>query len=398
MRRVFAVLALLVLAGGFAGCGGNFKLPTESRDRVIPSDKSYQMVASWTGMTGIRDILLTQGMGTQLFLLFNHGGVGTAPRGEVLAYARLKPSGPQAPLPGIVFRELFNPTALCAGGDGGSGSSNRVFVLDEGDTLLARANPGTHVYGDTTGTETTWRGKWRSPNVSDLGLYWRVREYGLLGGDTISTFTDTSMAFVHGIAADAQGRVYVAGPLLAFVRDILNPTITTRTFLWRVNRYVRGPKYPGIYDGYMPGCNWHKDTSFVVLDGSGTGTVQDPRGIFWGPFGPSLYVADFGKNWIQRMQDQVPVADFKIEQAEGISLYGPLDVTADPKGFIYLVDTGNQRVLRFDGSGEFVQTVNVEKDAYGQLLISPVTVAADDSLVFVGDAGLSEVIRYKRRP
>jgi hypothetical protein len=398
MRRVFAILALLVLAGGFAGCGGNFKLPTESRDRLIPSDKSYQMVATWTGMHGIRDILLTQGMGTQLFLLFNHGGAGTAPRGEVLAYARLKPSGPQAPLPGIVFRELFNPTALCAGGDGGGGASNRVFVLDEGDTLLARTNPGTHIYGDTTGTETIWRGKWRSPNLSDLGLYWRVREYGLLGGDTISTFTDTSMAFVHGIAADAQGRVYVAGPLLAFVRDILNPTITTRTFLWRVNRYVRGPKYPGIYDGYMPGCNWHKDTSFVVLDGSGTGTVQDPRGIFWGSFGPSLYVADFGKNWVQRMQDEIPVADFKIEQAAGMSLYGPLDVTADVKGFIYAVDTGNQRVLRFDGSGEYVQTVNVEKDAYGQLLVSPVTVAADDSLVFVGDAGLSEVIRYKRRP
>ena len=401
MRRVFAILALLVLAGGFAGCGGNFKLPTESRDRLIPSDKSYQMVASWTGMTGIRDILLTQGMGTQLFLLFNHGGAGTAPRGEVLAYARLKPSGPQAPLPGIEFRGLFNPTALCAGGDGGSGSSNRVFVLDEGDTLLARVNPTTHIYGDSTGLirpDTSLIGKWRPPNVSNLGLYWRVREYGLLGGDTISTFTDTSMAFVHGIAADAQGRVYVSGPLLAFVRDILNPTITTRCFLWRVNRYVRGPKYPGIYDGYMPGCNWHKDTSFVVLDGSGTGTVQDPRGIFWGPFGPSLYVADFGKNWVQRMQDQVPVADFKIEQAAGISLYGPLDVTADLKGFIYAVDTGNQRVLRFDGSGEYVQTVNVEKDAYGQLLVSPVTVAADDSLVFVGDAGLSEVIRYKRRP
>jgi DNA-binding beta-propeller fold protein YncE len=349
-------------------------------------------------MDGIRDILLTQGMGTQLFLLFNHGGLGTAPRGEVLAYARLKPTGTWPSLPGITFQGLFNPAALCAGGDGASGTGNRIFVLDQGDTLLARVNPETHIYEDTTGITTSLRGKWRPSNVSDLGLYWRVREYGLLGGDTISTFTDTSMAFVHGVAADAQGRVYVSGPILSFVPDILNPTITTRSFLWRVNRYVRGPKYPGIYDGYMPGCNWHKDTSFVVLDGSGTGTVQDPRGIYWGPSGSSLYVADFGKNWIQRMRDQVPVADFKIEQAAGISLYGPLDVTADLQGFLYFVDTGNQRVLRFDGAGEYVQTVNVENDAFGQPLLSPVTVAADDSLVFVGDAGLSQVIRYKRRP
>jgi hypothetical protein len=148
----------------------------------------------------------------------------------------------------------------------------------------------------------------------------------------------------------------------------------------------------------MPGCNWHKDTTFVVLDGSGTGTVQDPRALYWGPAGPSLYVVDFGKNWIQRMRDQVPVADLKIEQAEGLSLFGPLDVTADLRGFLYLVDNGNQRVLRFDGSGEYVQTVNVENNAFGQPLLSPVALAADDSLVFVGDAGLSQVIRYKRRP
>lgn len=398
MRPLLAGLAVLLVAGGLAGCGGAFKLPTESRNRVIPSDKSYQMVATWTGMDGIRDILLTQGMGAQLFLLFNRGGTGTAPRGEVLAYARLKPSGPQASLPGITFQGLFNPVALCVGGDGGSSAGNRIFVLDQGDTLLARSNPGTHVYGDTTGTATTWRGKWRTPNVSDLGLYWRVREYGLLGGDTISTFTDTSMAFVQGITADARGRIYISGPLLSFVPDILVPNIATRSFLWRVNRYVRGPKYPGIYDGYMPGCNWHKDTSFVVLDGSGTGTVQDPRGLFWGASGPALYVADFGKNWVQRLLDEVPVADLKIVQAEGASLYGPLDVTADLQGFIYVTDTGNQRVLRFDGLGEYVQTVNVEKDAYGSQLTSPIAVAADDSLVFVGDAGLSRVIRYKRRP
>lgn len=402
MRRAFAVVVLLFAAAGFAGCSGNFKLPTESRDRAIPSDKSYKMEATWTGMNGIRDILLTQGIGTQLFLLFNHGGTSTAPRGEVLAYARLKPSGPQTPLGGIVFPGLFNPVALCVGGDGGSSSGNRIFVLDQGDTLLARVNPGTHVYGDTTGVTTIWRGKWRPSNVSDLGIYWRVREYGLLGGDTISTFTDTSMAFVHGIAADAQGRVYISGPLLSFVPDILVPSITTRSFLWRVNRYVRGPKYPGIRDGYMPGCDWHKDTSFVVMDGAGTGTVQDARGLYWGSAGPRLYVADLGKNWIQRMLDEIPVADVKIPDADGVSLFGALDVTADLQGFCYIADTGNQRVLRldgsrFDGTVDYVQTVNVEKDAYGQHLLSPVTVAADDSLVFVGDAGLSRVVRYLRR-
>jgi hypothetical protein len=397
MRRGLAILAAAVLALALAGCGGKFALPTEQRAPQIPPKSSYQMMATWTGMDGIRDILLTQGTGTQLLMLFNHGGAGTAPRGEVLAYARLKPSGPQDPIGGIGFNGLFNPAALCAGGDGGAGTMNRIYVMDQGDTLLARVNPITHVYGDTTGEATVLRGKWHSPNVSDLSLYWRVREYGLLGGDTISSFTDTSMAFVSGVAADSRGRIYVSGPKLEFVHDVLAPTLTTRTFLWRVNRYVRGPKYPGIHDPYMPGCNWHKDTTFVVLDGSGIGTVEDPRGLYWGSYGPALLVADFGKNWVQQLQEEVPVTGFKIDQGDGLALIGPTDVAADLQGFIYLTDTGNQRVLRFDALGEYVQTVNVENDALGRPLLSPITVAANDSLVFVGDAGLAEVVRYQRR-
>ncbi len=399
MRRALAVLALFVAAGGFAGCGGNFALPTESRDKVIPSDKSYQMVATWTEMNGVRDILLTQGTGTQLFVLFNHGGTGTASRGEVLAYARLKPTGPQTPLPDIGFQGLFNPVAVCAGGDGAGRSANRIFILDQGDTTLARVNPLTHIYGDPTGIGTPEMGKWLLNDVSDFGLYCRVREYGLLGGDTISTFIDTTMAIVNGIAADAQGRVYVSGASIVFVRDVLNPVFRERTLLWRVNRYLRGPRYPGVYDYFMPGSSWHLDTTWVVNGGSGVGTVRDPRGIFWGPYGGgAVYAADFGKNWVQKLSDLFPSTGFFAIDQAGSALVEPLDVTADPQGFIYLTDTGNQRVLRFDGTGGFVQSVNVELDAFGRSLLSPVTVAADDSLVFVGDAGLAEVIRYKRRP
>jgi hypothetical protein len=392
MRRALVWLALAVLAGGFAGCGGNFTLPTESKGRLIPSDKSYQMQATWTGMDGVRDILLTQGTGTQLFLLFNQGGVGTAPRGQVFSYARLKPGGPQNPIPGIEFPTVFNPVALCAGGDGVGSTSNRIFVLDQGDTCLARANPATGSC-DTTGG---WTYK-----ITDLSLYWRVREYGLLGGDTISSFTDTSMAFVNGVAADAQGRVYVAGMAIVYVADIQDPRILTRTFLWRIHRYLRGPKYPGIPDPSMPGSDWHRDTSWVVQNGSGIGTVQDPRGIYWGSYGGGgLYAADYGKNWVQRLDDLLSsTGSLQIDgSTTSLPFSGPLDVVGDPQGFVYVADEGNRRVLRYDASGTYVQRVDIELDAYGRELLSPVTVAADDSLVFVGDVGLAEVIRYKRRP
>ncbi len=395
MRRALLLLALAPLALAAAGCGGRFAMPTENRDRQIPSDKSYAIQATWTGMNGIRDILLTQGSGTQLFLLFNHGGTGTDPRGEVLSYARMKPDGPQVPLPGIAFAGLFNPVALCAGGDGAGHTANRIFVLDQGDTTMARVNPLTGVHGDTTGLSGMPNTYWMINNVSHLEFYPRVREYGLLGGDTLSTFVDTTMAFVNGIAADDQGRVYVSGAAIVWVPDALNPSLKTRSFVWHITRYARGNHPQQGHQYYMPGCNWYRDTTWVD-EGSGLGTTMDPRGMQWAPVGTggALYFADFGKNWAQKAHGDVRATGYwYVEQAENLSLLGPLDVAADPAGFLYVADTGSQRVLRFDDTGAYVQRVNVE----GPALLSPATVAADDSLVFVGDPATAQVMRYKRR-
>jgi hypothetical protein len=44
-----------------------------------------------------------------------------------------------------------------------------------------------------------------------------------------------------------------------------------------------------------------------------------------------------------------------------------------------------------------VQKVNVELDVDRDSLHVPVTVAADDSLAYVGDRQLGKIIRYKRR-
>lgn len=395
MRRaiVIALAAAGVAAAG--GCGGKFDLPTENRvGREIPADQSYQMVATWTGMTGVRDILLTQGTGTQLFVLFNHGGAGTASRGEVKSYPRLRATGPQTPIGGIDFMSLFNPIALCSGGDGIASTNNRVYVLDAGDTCLARANPASGACADTSGGFNL--------RVTNLGVYWRVREYGLLGGDTLSTFTDTTMARVTGVAADGQGRVYVGGLAIILVPDQSDPRIRTRTFQWRIYRYVRGPRYPGITpaDRYMPGANWHRDSLWTVEEGSGIGTLVQPEGIYWSAVGGNaLYATDYGKNWVQKLSvTSSSTGLYQLDGAQSGQVFsGPRDLTVDLQGFAYIADTGTQRVLRYDPDGAYVQIVNVENDANGQALSNPIAVAADDSLVFVGDPALGEVIRYKRR-
>jgi hypothetical protein len=381
MRRVYALALLAVLV--LAGCGASLPLPFEiPKGREIPPDGSYQMIDTWTeadGMSGIRDILITQGLGSQLFMVFNHGGTGLAPRGEVRAYPFTRPQ----PITSIVFPGLFNPVALAAGG-------GRVFVLDQGDTCIARAD--------------TISGNCNTPNrVSNLGAYWRVRQYGLLGmrspADT-SSFTDTTMAFVEGIAADDRGRVYVSGTAIVLVVDPNDSRFITRQYQFRVYRYAPGPRPDGVPDRNMPGSNWHRDTTFVVEEGSGLGTLIDPRGLFWSPAGGgALYAADFGKNLVQKLSDAFPSTGFlQLDGGQtGQTFRGPTDVAVDLSGFIYALDNGTRRVLRYDPAGDYIQQVNLERDAQGDSLVNPIAVAADDSLVYIGDATLRKVVRYKRR-
>jgi hypothetical protein len=412
MRRSIRIVASLPLIVAFVlGCGGKFKLPTENtKNKVIPPDGSYQMQDTWRfnpasgpGMDGITDILLTQGLGTQLFLLFSddHGQHDTGPRGRVESYGRFKQGPFPAPVSGVTFSTLFNPIALAAGGDGGGSPANRIYVLDRGDTCIGRANPSSGACDDTSHGFTG--------RVTNLTYYWKVREFRLLGGDTVSTFTDTTMAFVNGVAADEQGRVYVSGLAIVYVPDPLRPSQRDRSFLWRIYRYERGPGAPNnsvFPDPYMVGQSWHRDHSWKVENGNGDGFIIGPYGLTWNPYGGGgVYTAELIKNDVQRLSDsQSNTGLLRIpELTSELQLGGPLDVAVDLKGFVYVADTGNQRVLRYDPYGSYVQRVNVEHDALGDTLRNPVTVACDDSLVFIGDLGhgpatnTARVNRYKRR-
>jgi hypothetical protein len=388
---LLGVSALLAQSALISGCGGAYPLPTELRRRAIPSDKSYQMISTWSSQDSVQDLLLTQGVGVQLFVLFNRGGSGTASRGSLSLYPLTTPRA----IPGIDFTTLFNPVALAAGGDGHGSAVNRIFVLDQGDTALARTNPNTGIPGDTTGGY--------NQRVTRLDLYWRVREYGLLGGDTLSSFTDTTVASVRSIAADANGSVYVACFAIVLITDPQDSRLLTRTFQPRIYRYLRGPRYAGIVppDPRMPGSNWHRDSTWAVEDGSGQGYLQDPHGLAWSASGaPALYSGDIGKNVVQKLSDQTRNTGLlNIATGENqLSLYHPGSVSVSEDGYIYVCDTGNQHVLRFAPDGSYVQRVDHEPDMNNNPLANPVAVAANDSVAYVADRGRSEIIRYKRRP
>jgi hypothetical protein len=395
MRRVLALLVLASLAAIPLGCGGSFELPTEHPKQIVPSDQSYAMLATWKGMDGVQDLIITQGQGNQLFVLFNHGGSGpsSVSRGEVKLYPLTNPN----PIGSPYFepmRSLFNPVAIAAGRNG-------LFVLDQGDSCAAKFDVvrGTcEADFDTTNGRTA-----RRSQIFDYSSTWRVREYGLGGGDTITTFTDTTVAQPYGISVDDAGRVYVS--CIAVFLDSLqtNKSIRTRKHVSRVYRYVRGQRYPGVLDENMIGTStWYRDSTWKLLDGSGASSVADPRGIFIPHVGVDpIYVADRGNNAAKAVSTQIDELPLlKVDgQETGASFNNPEGIAVDLAGFFYVVDRGNKRVLRYSSApASFVQRVDAELNADGLPLADPIGIAVDDSLAYIGDRGRGEIIRYKRRP
>jgi len=385
-----AILALTIFA---AGCGGRFPLPTQAPAvRVVPTDKSYAMLATWTGLDGVTDVLITRGTGTQLFMLFNHGGSGgpSVARGEVKLFPFTAPNPIGSPF-FDPLATLFNPVAIAS-------AQNKLFVLDRGDSCMAKYDPSRGTCEASTLHDTL-----RTSIILDYSSTWRVREYPLVGGETLSTFTDTTFANVVGVAADDQGNVYVSGT--AVVLDTLqtDQRIRTRKFVSRIYRYSRGPKYPGVGDLYMPGTlSWHRDTTWVVLDGTGSSSILDPAQMNWTPLnGGAIFVADRGNNKAKLIGTSAPNLGYvKVDGSEtptGTNFSAPQSATVDESGYLYIVDRGNRRVLRYDYAGNYIQDVNVENNAQGQPLLDPVAVGVDDSLAYVADHGRGQVIRYQRR-
>jgi len=398
MRRLLAFAVLVLLAALPAGCGSKFELPTEKPDLAVPTDQSYAMIATWNGMQDVQDLILTQGQGNQLFALFNHGGSGlpSVPRGEVKLFPLTRPESIGPPY-FDAMRWLFNPVALSNGSN-----PSRLFVLDQGDSCQAKYDVRLgHCLPDDAPFDTLTGRPFRN-QVHDYTAIWRVREYGLGGGDTVSTFTDTTVAQPFGIAADNQGRVYVAGQVVVLDTSQVDQRIRTRKTVSRVYRYKRGLRYPGVLDVNMPGTTqWHRDTSWVVFDGSGASSVADPRGIHWSPAGTNpLFIADRGNNQAKGVSsNEIGVSVVRVDGAvTGATFNHPEGVAADLAGFFYVVDRENRRVLRFTLAGEYIQRVDVEANADGQPLLDPTSIAVDDSLAYIADRGRGQIIRYKRRP
>jgi uncharacterized protein (TIGR03663 family) len=143
--------------------------------------------------------------------------------------------------------------------------------------------------------------------------------------------------------------------------------------------------------------------------GMGEGRFNNPRNIAIGPDG-SVYVADGGNHRIQKFTadgEYVTAWGHACRMYEGQAgcqsadgaggLYDPWGIAVDQDGYVYVADTWNHRIQKFDSDGAFVTMWGehgVNEDATGGegLLWGPRAIAVDpQGQIYVTDTGNKRV-------
>jgi DNA-binding beta-propeller fold protein YncE len=180
---------------------------------------------------------------------------------------------------------------------------------------------------------------------------------------------DGQLRAPKGLTTDADGNVYVA--------DSQNHRIqvfdATGTFLRQFGS-----------EGTAPGQ--FKEPWSVAVAPRPTDLAADR------PWAGNIYVADTWNHRIQVFDPQgQPLFAWgtfgEVAEATGPGdvLYGPRDIAFDAQGFLYVSDTGNKRVVKYDADGQMVAAVGGLGDAEG-LMQEPVGLAVSpEGDVYVAD-------------
>ena len=202
--------------------------------------------------------------------------------------------------------------------------------------------------------------------VADMGDT-TVKRFARSGGAPIQILSDTAWATFGGIAADDDGFLYVADK--------------EKEMIWKYT------------------SSGTRDSSFgtdgvLSEGGEGVGYVRQPGGMCFD--GVYLQVTDTGKNRVQKLvPDQFA---FGVLSMTGPSLedplQSPLDSAVDADGNIYIADTGNNRVLKYDSSGSLTATVNWDSTVVVGKLPA---VAAKEDWVYIADPEHNRILIYELR-
>jgi DNA-binding beta-propeller fold protein YncE len=120
--------------------------------------------------------------------------------------------------------------------------------------------------------------------------------------------------------------------------------------------------------------------------GSGNGQLNSPRGLAVEPSGTGLYVADTGNDRVQKFNIYGEyLSQFGSSGTAAGQFVEPVAVAVAPSGDVWVADAGAHRIVQFSKAGQFVREVR-------HLLLRPQGIAVDASgNVWVADTGNNRI-------
>ncbi|MDR0730730.1 MAG: 6-bladed beta-propeller [Treponema sp.] len=196
-------------------------------------------------------------------------------------------------------------------------------------------------------------------------------------------------------------------------------TVGNRRGLLPVNdddvRYVEAGRYPGSYEGNVyyrqptavlpleDGSVWvvaYGSNEILRLDVNGL-VIERKRGPLNGfdrpydlvHFEDRLYLSEYRGGRVSVLSASGDWLFYIGSRGLGDgNLLGPQNLTVDEDGYLYVVDYGNCRVVKFDPEGNFILSFG-RGDPQGSFrgFLSPTGIAARDGLVYTADGALKRI-------
>ena len=273
------------------------------------------------------------------------------------------------------------------GGDGGPATAAKlkwpsgVAVDNDGNVYIADQENERIRAVDTDGIITTFAGS---------------GSYNYRGGEDGIPATEASLNWPTGVAVDGQGDVYIADSYNNLIRKVdSDGLIATIAGSGRIFGFFEEPDEDDIGDG---GPATDAKLDFPI------GVAVDSEG--------NVYVADVGHNRVRMLTRTgtgyvittiAGTGDEGDEDGDGdigdggpamdAQLNAPRGVTIDDEGYVYIADTGNNRIRRISPDG-VITTVAGDESTMGARLSIPrgITVDAEGNL-YVADTGNNQVHR-----
>ena len=137
------------------------------------------------------------------------------------------------------------------------------------------------------------------------------------------------------------------------------------------------------------------------IGGMVLGKMNSPRGVATDDNG-NIYVADTGNNRIQKFLENGAVItwgikgnDTQINKGRSAAEFdSPFGIAVDSHGFVYVADTGNNRIQKFTNNGTFLAKWGTFGTSSGQLYL-PRGIAVDSQgFVYVADTANNRIQKF----